>query len=85
MRRDQSLRQLARDNRTRLERTTNSLQELASDALESAEGIDALSAAADEIQARKAAGDELVDEVVLRVGAVRAGRFQHSAFELVHE
>jgi methyl-accepting chemotaxis protein len=35
----------------RLERTTSSLQELASDALESAEGIDALSAAADEIQA----------------------------------
>ena len=51
LKRDQSLRQLARDNRTRLERSTNSLQELASDALESAEGIDALSAAADEIQA----------------------------------
>ena len=51
LRRDQALRQLARDNRTRLERTTSSLQELASDALESAEGIDALSAAADEIQA----------------------------------
>jgi methyl-accepting chemotaxis protein len=51
LKRDQTLRQLARDNRTRLERTTSSLQELASDALESAEGIDALSAAADEIQA----------------------------------
>jgi len=51
LKRDQALRQLARDNRTRLERTTSSLQELASDALESAEGIDALSAAADEIQA----------------------------------
>jgi methyl-accepting chemotaxis protein len=51
LKRDQMLRQLARDNRTRLERTTSSLQELASDALESAEGIDALSAAADEIQA----------------------------------
>ncbi|MDP9205964.1 MAG: methyl-accepting chemotaxis protein [Gemmatimonadota bacterium] len=51
LRRDQALRQLARDNRVRLERTTSSLQELASDALESAEGIDALSAAADEIQA----------------------------------
>jgi methyl-accepting chemotaxis protein len=51
LKRDQALRQLARDNRARLERTTNSLQELASDALESAEGIDALSAAADEIQA----------------------------------
>jgi methyl-accepting chemotaxis protein len=51
LKRDQALRQLARDNRTRLERSTNSLQELASDALESAEGIDALSAAADEIQA----------------------------------
>ncbi|MDP9201930.1 MAG: methyl-accepting chemotaxis protein [Gemmatimonadota bacterium] len=51
LRRDQALRHLARDNRARLERTTSSLQELASDALESAEGIDALSAAADEIQA----------------------------------
>jgi methyl-accepting chemotaxis protein len=51
LKRDQALRQLARDNRVRLERTTSSLQELASDALESAEGIDALSAAADEIQA----------------------------------
>jgi methyl-accepting chemotaxis protein len=51
LKRDQALRQLARDNRARLERTTSSLQELASDALESAEGIDALSAAADEIQA----------------------------------
>jgi methyl-accepting chemotaxis protein len=51
LRRDQTLRQLARDNRVRLERSTSSLQELASDALESAEGIDALSAAADEIQA----------------------------------
>ena len=51
LKRDQALRQLARDNRVRLERTTSSLQELASDALESAEGIDALSAATDEIQA----------------------------------
>jgi len=51
LKRDQALRQLARDNRVRLERTTSSLQELASDALESAEGIDALSAAADEIHA----------------------------------
>ncbi|HET6761627.1 MAG TPA: methyl-accepting chemotaxis protein [Gemmatimonadaceae bacterium] len=51
LKRDQTLRQLARDNRVRLERTTSSLQELASDALESAEGIDALSAAADEIKA----------------------------------
>jgi methyl-accepting chemotaxis protein len=51
LRRDQSLRHLAGDNRTRLERTTKALQALASDALESAEGIDALSAAADEIQA----------------------------------
>jgi methyl-accepting chemotaxis protein len=49
--RDQALRQLARENRVRLERTASSLQALASDALQSAEGIDALSAAADEIQA----------------------------------
>jgi methyl-accepting chemotaxis protein len=51
LRRDQALRQLAHDNRVRLERTATSLQSLASDALESAEGIDAMSAAADEIRA----------------------------------
>jgi methyl-accepting chemotaxis protein len=49
LRRDQALRQLARENRVRLERTTSSLQSLASDALQSAEGIDALSAAVEEI------------------------------------
>jgi len=51
LRRDKALRQLARENRVRLERTTTSLQSLASDALESAEGIDAMSAAVDEIGA----------------------------------
>jgi methyl-accepting chemotaxis protein len=51
LRRDKALRQLAKENRARLERTASSLQSLASDALESAEGIDALSAAADEIRA----------------------------------
>jgi methyl-accepting chemotaxis protein len=51
LRRDKALRQLAHDNRVRLERTATSLQSLASDALESAEGIDAMSAAADEIRA----------------------------------
>jgi methyl-accepting chemotaxis protein len=51
LRRDKALRQLARENRARLERTATSLQTLASDALESAEGIDTLSAAADEIRA----------------------------------
>lgn len=51
LRRDKALRQLARENRTRLERTSTSLQSLASDALESAEGIDAMSAAVDEIGA----------------------------------
>ncbi|HEV2016861.1 MAG TPA: methyl-accepting chemotaxis protein [Gemmatimonadaceae bacterium] len=51
LRRDKALRQLAHDNRLRLERTATSLQSLASDALESAEGIDAMSAAADEIRA----------------------------------
>lgn len=51
LRRDKALRQLAKENRVRLERTATSLQSLASDALESAEGIDALSAAADEIRA----------------------------------
>src|SRR6266568_5010433 len=43
LRRDKALRQLARENRVRLERTASSLQSLASDALESAEGIDAIS------------------------------------------
>jgi len=51
LRRDKALRQLARDNRVRLERTSTSLQSLASDALESAEGIDAMSRAVDEIGA----------------------------------
>jgi methyl-accepting chemotaxis protein len=51
LRRDKALRQLAHENRVRLERTSTSLQSLASDALESAEGIDAMSAAADEIRA----------------------------------
>lgn len=51
LRRDKALRQLAHENRARLERTATSLQSLASDALESAEGIDAMSAAADEIRA----------------------------------
>ena len=51
LRRDKALRQLARDNRIRLERTSTSLQSLASDALESAEGIEAMSAAVDEIGA----------------------------------
>ena len=51
LRRDKALRQLAHENRLRLERTASSLQSLASDALESAEGIDAMSAAADEIRA----------------------------------
>jgi methyl-accepting chemotaxis protein len=49
LRRDKSLRQLARDNRTRLERMASALQGLGSDALESAEGIDAMSATVDEI------------------------------------
>ena len=49
LRRDKALRQLARDNRVRLERTATSLQSLASDALESAEGVDAMSAAVNEI------------------------------------
>ena len=49
LRRDRALRQLAGENRLRLERTTSSLQSLASDALESAEGIDGMSAAVDEI------------------------------------
>src|SRR5204863_8889357 len=51
LRRDKALRQLARENRIRLERTTTSLQSLASDALQSAEGIDAMSAAVDEMRA----------------------------------
>ena len=49
LRRDKALRQLARENRVRLERTATSLQSLASDALESAEGIDAMSKAVNEI------------------------------------
>ncbi len=49
LRRDKALRQLAKENRVRLERTATSLQSLASDALESAEGINAMSVAVNEI------------------------------------
>ena len=49
LRRDKALRQLAKENRVRLERTATSLQSLASDALDSAEGIDAMSVAVNEI------------------------------------